>query len=128
MTSSRRLDRDEIIRLKQSNPKMHHSEIARRVGGSTRQVQRILVQALGREVEPPEPIVGEEEEFILYLLEDGCPYTEVARTVDRRASSLGRKYPGYGMGSEGRAVGHMFNEFERLLERVGRAAAGHMAR
>jgi hypothetical protein len=114
-----RLDHAEIIRLKRSNPRMQHSEVARRVGGSTRQVQRILVDALGREKEPAVPIVGEEEEFILYLLRDGCPYSEVARTVGRTATTLARKYPGYGMGNDGRLVGHMFNDFERLLERLG---------
>lgn len=104
------------------------AEIAAIVGCSSRTVERSLERSrrAGLDVppkkEPERPWTEEEDCRALAMLQDGVPYTEVARTLGRsiKGKHLERKFPGYGgTPSDSLAIARMFRDFERLLERHG---------
>jgi hypothetical protein len=102
--------------------------VAEEFGCSEVTVRRAVHRDRGRLVFEPIKFSEEEREFILYLLEDGAPYTEVALTISERrggervtANMITRRWPGYGIQSpsETLAVARARRDFERLVDRLG---------
>lgn len=118
--SERRVDDELVLRLTLAEGKSLR-EAAVAAGCSPKHISRVL----RRNKVPPRTVVRpyteEELAFAKMLLEDGAPYTEVARTIGRDDEHLARLFPGYGVHSpaEALAVARMFRDFERLLERRG---------
>jgi hypothetical protein len=114
-------DDARIARLWSAQPRPSIREIAEQVGCAPRTVQR----SLRRSEVPPEPCgapyTDDELALARRLLEDGVPYSEVARTIGRNAERLAERLPGYGIHDPGErlAIARMFRDFERLLERRG---------
>jgi hypothetical protein len=101
--------------------------VAEEFGCSEVTVRRAVHRDRGRLVFEPIKFSEEEREFILYLLEDGAPYTEVALTMAERrgehitANMIARRWPGYGIQSpsETLAFARARRDFERLVDRLG---------
>jgi transposase len=70
------------------------TEIALAVGVSDRTVSRYRLQ-LGLTKPPHVPWTEEEHAFAERLLQDGCPYREVARTLGRDYKTVMRHHPDY---------------------------------
>ena len=124
---------DSIIKMRLSPDFVNHRQVADAHGVSVRTVERAIDRGRKRGIEIPKmdqpgPITPEEEARILFLLKDGTPYAEVARTTGRNLKTLCKKYPGYAMThSEIASINHMTRKFERLLEALGLADTGHAA-
>jgi len=71
------------------------AEVAAAVGISTRQVVRHRERAGISRGNPP-PYSEEELQRARALLEAGCSYSEVGRTLGREPKAIARRYPGYG--------------------------------
>lgn len=114
-----RVDDELIVRLKRERKSLR--EIAEAAGCEPRTVQRSLRRSKVPPEKQPPPYSEEELAFARALLEDGCPYGEVARTIGRNRDRLAEKLPGYGITDPGErlAIARMFRDFERLLERRG---------
>jgi hypothetical protein len=111
---------ERAAEMKRNRPDLSQRDIAIAMGASLRQVQRGCVRYLGREVEPAVPYSDEERARIIALLEDGCPYKEVAETVGRNAGRLCDNFPGYTLSrSELAQIRHMKRRFERLIDALG---------
>lgn len=72
----------------------------------------------------PKPVEFTDEQLRLIhnLLEDECPYTEIAATVGVRRSLIEHRYPGYGIKgghSETLVYARARRDFERLVQRLG---------
>ena len=92
--SVRRIDRDEVMRLLED---LDASVVARRLGCSTRQVQRIRYEETGVKRHVARPFTEEEDKFTLALLEDRTGYWEASRTTGRDVKTLMRRFPGYSL-------------------------------
>lgn len=114
------VDDELIVRLFTVEHKSH-AQIARLVNCSTKTVNRALRRSNVPKTVEIRPYTQEELDFAKLLLEDGAPYTEVARTLGRDDEHLARRFPGYGSPSpaDSLAIARMFRDFERLLERRG---------
>lgn len=115
---AQRCNWDEIARLTKAGRSI--GEIADLTGCTRRTVSRVRNRLLLSK--PPSlPYSEEEKRLALALLEDGCPYTEVARTLNRSPQRLGEKFPGYGMPTPEDALeyGRNLRAFERLVRRLG---------
>lgn len=114
----RTYDWGEIIRLKKAG--RESVEIARLLGCTDTTVYRVLRKS---GMAAPKPSFTEEEErFILMLLEDGCPYTEVAVTVGSTRHIIEHRWPGLGLqGGPGETLvyARARRDFERLVKRLG---------
>lgn len=60
-------------------------------------------------------IADEERPAIKALLEDGCPYSEVARTFGYTDTTIKKHFPGYGLSPEDAAV---FNRAQKLFKKI----------
>lgn len=115
--------------MKRRRPDLSQRDIARAMGVSVRQVQRGCRRILGPEKPPATPYSQEERARIIAMLEDGCPYTEVAETLGRSAPRLNKAFPGYALSkSEIAEIRHMKMRFERLVETLGLADTGQQNR
>jgi DNA-binding CsgD family transcriptional regulator len=86
--AERRAQVVELTRQGLSTP-----QIADKLGITDRSVQRHKIAA-GIAVER-HPLLSEAEtRWAEMLLDDGCPYAEVARTLDRSISTIRRVFPG----------------------------------
>lgn len=116
--SEPKYDHKEIIRLRKEE-KLTPLEIADTVGCSERTAFRVLRDA-GMGYVPPS-FTEEEQRLILALLEDGCPYTEVARSVGSTTNIIEHRWPGYGIQDQTEALlyARARRDFERLVRRLG---------
>ncbi|MET0725771.1 MAG: hypothetical protein ABWY36_05420 [Leifsonia sp.] len=112
---------DEELVVSLVAKKVPFREVAAQIGCTPRTISRILRRQKVPPLQTNTPYTEEELAFAEALLRDGCPYTEVARTLGRDDEHLARLFPGYGAGSpaESLAIARMFRDFERLLERLG---------
>ncbi|AYD86888.1 DNA binding protein [Mycobacterium phage MilleniumForce] len=72
--------------------------IAEVVGCSSRTVVRVRADGDARVMGPElfTPLTQEQKDFARYLLDDGAPYNEVARTLGVSWTTIERNFPGYG--------------------------------
>ncbi|WNM68446.1 helix-turn-helix DNA binding domain protein [Mycobacterium phage Starcevich] len=68
------------------------------VGCSARTVVRVRAAGDARLASPNQfvPLSQEQKDFAQYLLDDGAPYNEVARTLGVSRTTVEKYFPGYG--------------------------------
>ncbi|ABD58272.1 DNA binding protein [Mycobacterium phage Phatniss] len=68
------------------------------VGCSARTVVRVRAAGDARLASPEQfvPLSQEQKDFAQYLLDDGAPYREVARTLGVSRTTVEKYFPGYG--------------------------------
>lgn len=101
--------------------------VAVRFGCSERTVGRIVSRVRGQRLRPVPLGLALHAEFIEYLLDDGAPYTEVARTIADltgehvTATMIAHRWPGKGIldASERLLMARAIRDFERLVRRLG---------
>lgn len=72
------------------------SEIAVTLGITSRSVCRIRSELGANVGRPQAPLTETELRTAATLLDEGCPYSEVARTIGRAPRSIRRYFPGRG--------------------------------
>ena len=96
-------------------------EIASTIGCGERTVYRAL-SAEPRLIPRRAPsFTPEQEAFIVRLLEDGCPYTEVAKTLGTTPYIIEYRWPGHGIqtATERLIYARAVRDFERWVQRLG---------
>ena len=88
------------------------SQIAEKLKVNERMVQRDRVALkIGRPA--PVPLTPEEQQRALQMLQDGYPYTEVARTLGRHDTTIAKRYPGMSQVNGGQFA--RLNDLKRRL-------------
>lgn len=115
------MDREERLPrvLAMTREGVSAKQIALELGVSARTIHRDRA-VLGVAQQAPERLTRELHELAHRLLEDGCSYREVARTVGRSDVQIRRAFPGYGWtgqqsGSWTRELGLMKHIYERKV-------------
>lgn len=90
---------DPLLVKKMTLEGLNAKEIAIRLGISRRQVLRLRRKT--GVIRERAPVMTEEEiERARILLEDGCPYNEVARTLGRCPETIRNRFPGFGLSKQ----------------------------
>jgi transposase len=87
------------------------SQIAKSLGVTYRTIERDRLK-LGL-AKQPRPMTEEELTWARAMLEDGCPYAEVARTLRRNVGTITDRFPGYG--SNDGQLGRYYHDLRRKI-------------